>query len=108
MNFASLQTELDSISRENVLKFSTPPFFTIIIRTLTILEGLALSVDPDFRLVKGAYPFVLAQLFNKDVGSEQGSNCPPELQRLLRRVLVDKDTKVSAPRNDCCCSLAPP
>ena len=72
MNFASLQAELDSISRSKQFNFSIPPFFTVIIRTLTILEGLALSVDKDFRLVKGAYPFVLAQLLNKEGGSEQG------------------------------------
>ena len=32
--------------------------YSLIIRTLTILEGLALYVDPDFRLVRGAYPFI--------------------------------------------------
>ena len=53
INFSSLQAELDAISRENVLRFKTPPFFTIIIRSLTILEGFALSVDPKFRLVRG-------------------------------------------------------
>eukprot|EP00520_Triparma_pacifica_P015961 CAMPEP_0118659570 /NCGR_PEP_ID=MMETSP0785-20121206/15185_1 /TAXON_ID=91992 /ORGANISM="Bolidomonas pacifica, Strain CCMP 1866" /LENGTH=361 /DNA_ID=CAMNT_0006552689 /DNA_START=108 /DNA_END=1193 /DNA_ORIENTATION=- len=93
MNFASLQAELDEISRENRLKFCTPPFFTVIIRTLTILEGLALTVDPDFRLVKGAYPFVLAQLLSKDFGgSEWGLNAPPELRSLLTRVLVNRKT----------------
>ena len=45
------QAELDLISSENLLKFKTPPFFTVIIRSLTILEGFALSVDPNFRLV---------------------------------------------------------
>lgn len=93
MNFASLQAELNEISRENRLKFYTPPFFTTIIRTLTILEGLALQVDPDFRLVKGAYPFVLAQLLSKDFGgSEWGLNAPPELRSLLTRVLVNRKT----------------
>jgi len=57
------------------------------------LEGLALQVDPSFRLVKGAYPFVLAQLLSKDGGgSEWGLNAPPELRILLTKVLVDKDT----------------
>ena len=41
-----------------------PPFYTLIIRTLTILEGLALSVDPKFRLVKGAYPFIAKQILS--------------------------------------------
>ncbi|GMH99979.1 hypothetical protein TrST_g6176 [Triparma strigata] len=90
MNFASLQTELDAISSENVLQFQTPPFFTVIIRTLTILEGMALSVDPEFRLVKGAYPFVLRQVLGD--GGENGVNCPEELKILLIKILVNKDT----------------
>ena len=92
INFSSLQAELDAISRENVLKFKTPPFFTIIIRSLTILEGFALSVDPKFRLVRGAYPYVLRQLLAPD-GEER---TPESLQLLLIRLLtVDGKGKLS-------------
>ena len=92
INFSSLQAELDAISRENVLKFKTPPFFTIIIRSLTILEGFALSVDPKFRLVRGAYPYVLRQLLSPD-GEER---TPESLQLLLIRLLtVDGKGKLS-------------
>jgi len=84
INFSSLQAELDAISRENVLKFKTPPFFTIIIRSLTILEGFALSVDPKFRLVRGAYPYVLRQLLSPD-GEER---TPESLRLLLIRLLT--------------------
>jgi len=85
MNFGKLQAELDEISRENVLQFSTPPFFTIIIRSLTILEGLALSVDSNFRLVRGAYPYVLAQLVSPD---DTGVETPASLTKLLVRLLT--------------------
>jgi aarF domain-containing kinase len=73
-----------------VLKFSTPPFFTIIIRSLTILEGMALSVDANFRLVRGAYPYVLRQLLS----SGRDAEVPASLQKLLIRLLtVDGDGK---------------
>jgi len=85
VNFAKLQSELDEISRENVLKFSTPPFFTIIIRSLTILEGMALSVNPDFRLVRGSYPYVLRQLLNPENNKD---TTPVALQKLLVRLLT--------------------
>lgn len=84
VNFARLQAELDDISRENVLRFSTPPFFTVILRSLTILEGVALSVDPNFRLVRGAYPYVLRQLLSPD--SNEGT--PEALTKLLIRLLT--------------------
>lgn len=85
VNFAKLQAELDAISRENILKFSTPPFFTIILRSLTILEGVAQSVDKNFRLVRGAYPYVLRQLLS---GDENGERQPRALQKLLLRLLT--------------------
>ena len=84
VNFSRLQAELDGISRENALQFSTPPFFTVIIRSLTILEGVALSVDPRFRLVRGSYPYVLRQL----LVPEAEDRTPPALQRLLIRLLT--------------------
>lgn len=84
VNFARLQAELDAISRENVLQFSTPPFFTVIIRSLTILEGVALSVDPRFRLVRGSYPYVLRQLLIP----EEDARTPAALQKLLVRLLT--------------------
>jgi aarF domain-containing kinase len=84
VNFARLQAELDAISRENVLQFSTPPFFTIIIRSLTILEGIALSVDKNFRLVRGSYPYVLNQLLYP----EDNERTPASLEKLLIRLLT--------------------
>ena len=84
VNFARLQAELDAISRENVLRFKTPPFFTIIIRSLTILEGVALTVDPNFRLVRGSYPYVLRQLLAPDMKERT----PAALQKLLIRLLT--------------------
>jgi predicted unusual protein kinase regulating ubiquinone biosynthesis (AarF/ABC1/UbiB family) len=84
VNFAQLQAELDEISRENVLRFSTPAYFTVIIRSLTILEGVALSVDKNFRLVRGAYPYVLNQLLNPEDSGRQ----PEALQQLLIRLLT--------------------
>ncbi len=84
INFSRLQAELDSISRENVLQFKTPPFFTIIIRSLIVLEGFALSVDPNFRLVRGSYPYVLAQLLSP----EDDQATPEALRKLLVRLLT--------------------
>jgi len=86
VNFAKLQAELDAISRENLLEFSTPPFFTVIIRSLTILEGVALSVDPRFRLVRGSYPYILSSLLVPEVDDRT----PVALQKLLIRLLTLK------------------
>ena len=60
LNFTRLTANMNALS--DTLAFRVPPFYSLIVRTLTILEGLALSVDPDFRLVRGAYPFIAKQV----------------------------------------------
>jgi len=84
VNFSRLQAELDAISRENILQFNAPPFFTVIIRSLTILEGIALSVDKNFRLVRGSYPYVLKQL----LAPEDNEPIPDALEKLMIRILT--------------------
>lgn len=84
LSFSQLQVELDAISRDNVLKFKIPPNIIIIIRSLTILEGFALDVDPNFRLIRGSYPYVLKQLLSPEGMKET----PKELDDLLVRLLT--------------------
>ena len=84
INFARLQAELDNITQEKVLQMNTPAFFTIILRSLTILEGFALAVDENFRLVRGAYPYVIAQLLS----SQENERVPRSLTQLLTRLLT--------------------
>jgi predicted unusual protein kinase regulating ubiquinone biosynthesis (AarF/ABC1/UbiB family) len=83
LNFTKLNENLNSISR--TLPLRLPPFYSLIIRTLTILEGLALSVDSEFRLIRGAYPFIAKQILTSN---------SPELQSLLRSVLLDSSGKI--------------
>lgn len=68
-----------------LLPFRLPPFYTLIVRTLTILEGLALYVDKDFKLVKGAYPFIAKQLL---------SSPSPELKELLQTVILTDEGRI--------------
>ena len=38
--------------------FRIPPYFALIIRAISVLEGIALVGNPDFAIVDEAYPFV--------------------------------------------------
>lgn len=82
LNFTKLNQNLNAISDK--LPFRLPPYYTMIIRSLTILEGLALFVDPEFRLVRGAYPFVARQIL---------ASPTPEMSKLLSSVLLTGDKK---------------
>lgn len=78
LNFTRLNQNIERISDK--LPFRLPPFYTLIIRTLTILEGLALYVDPSFRLIRGAYPFIAKQILTSN---------NPELMKLLRSIVIN-------------------
>lgn len=81
LNFTRLNENILQIQQK--LPVQIPPYYTQIIRSLTILEGLALYVDKDFKLVRGAYPFIIRQVL---------TDPSPELNDLFATVLVNKTT----------------
>jgi predicted unusual protein kinase regulating ubiquinone biosynthesis (AarF/ABC1/UbiB family) len=58
--------------------FRVPAKFALIIRSLVTEEGLALSLNPDFKIVEVAYPYVAKRLLNGE---------SPALRRRLIEVL---------------------
>jgi len=49
-------------------KFLLPPSYTILLRSLGTLEGVALSVDSEFEMVKAAVPYAINRLLAMDSG----------------------------------------
>lgn len=39
-----------------------PAYYALIIRSLTVLEGLALQADPNYKLLGRAYPYIAKRL----------------------------------------------
>jgi predicted unusual protein kinase regulating ubiquinone biosynthesis (AarF/ABC1/UbiB family) len=42
--------------------FQVPAYYALILRSLTVLEGLALSADPNYKLLAKAYPYMAQRL----------------------------------------------
>ena len=42
--------------------FRVPAYYALILRSLTVLEGLALSADPGYKLLGRAYPYIAQRL----------------------------------------------
>ncbi|CAN0184379.1 unnamed protein product, partial [Ectocarpus sp. 4 AP-2014] len=76
LNYQSLARDLGRATLE--IPFNIPPYFALIARALGILEGVALTGDPDYRIVMEAYPFVTRKIISDD---------SPALQRALRDIL---------------------
>ena len=43
-------------------KFQIPAYYTLLVRSLTVLEGIALASDPNYKVLSAAYPWVARRL----------------------------------------------
>jgi aarF domain-containing kinase len=43
-------------------QFRVPPYFTLLVRSLSVLEGIALAADPRYKVLGAAYPWVARRL----------------------------------------------
>ncbi|KHN07007.1 Hypothetical protein glysoja_023190 [Glycine soja] len=59
--------------------FSLPPDYALVIRALGSLEGTAKALDPDFKVIQSAYPFVIGRLI---------ADPSPDMRRILRELLI--------------------
>ncbi|WP_024544797.1 AarF/ABC1/UbiB kinase family protein [Picosynechococcus sp. NKBG15041c] len=80
-NFKTITDEFSALMYE--YPFRVPAKFALIIRSLVTQEGLALSLNPDFKIVEISYPYVSRRLLTAET---------PELRRKLLEVLF-KDGK---------------
>lgn len=65
-NLMSISNELNRVFFE--YPFSVPPFFALITRGLGLLEGIALSGDPNFDIFQASYPYAskrAAEIYGK-------------------------------------------
>jgi len=81
INFMRLADNLAAIAFR--FPFRIPAYYSLIIRSLTILEGIALASNPNFKIVDAAYPYVARRLL---FGSS------PELQDALREIVLEPET----------------
>lgn len=65
--------------------FSLPPDYALVIRALGSLEGTAKTLDPDFKVVESAYPFVVGRLL---------ADPHPDMRKILRELLIRNDGSI--------------
>lgn len=75
-NFKTVISKLGDVMYK--FPFSLPPFYIAIIRCLGVLEGLAIQVDDEFRIISDAYPYIASRLL---------TDPSEELQSALKQLL---------------------
>lgn len=76
-DFQGIMIQLYDVMYE--FNFSLPPDYALVIRALGSLEGTAKVLDPDFKVIESAYPFVIGRLL---------ADPNPDMRRILRELLI--------------------
>lgn len=71
------------------IPFAIPAYIALLARAIAILEGIALGVNPKFKLVMEAYPFVTRNILRDKRSSTQ---------QLLREVMYDSTGRIKPQR----------
>ncbi|PRW57519.1 putative aarF domain-containing kinase chloroplastic [Chlorella sorokiniana] len=58
--------------------FRIPPYYTLLVRSLSVLEGIALASDPNYKVLGAAYPWIARRLL---------TDTTPELRSTLMALL---------------------
>ncbi|GJP41198.1 hypothetical protein CLOM_g873 [Closterium sp. NIES-68] len=83
MDFQGVILRLSSVMYR--FRFSLPPHLSLVVRALGSLEGTATTLDPNFKVVATAYPFIIARLL---------SDPSPEMRAILRQMLLWPDGRI--------------
>jgi predicted unusual protein kinase regulating ubiquinone biosynthesis (AarF/ABC1/UbiB family) len=76
LNFKSITDQLSEVMYE--YPFRVPAYYALIIRSLVTLEGIAINVDPNFKVLSKAYPYIAKRLL---------TDSSPQLRASLRNLL---------------------
>jgi len=81
LNFKSITDRMSEVMYE--FPFQVPAYYALIIRSLVTLEGIAIGIDPEFKVLSKAYPYIAKRLLVDPA---------PELRQSLRDLLFKDES----------------
>jgi predicted unusual protein kinase regulating ubiquinone biosynthesis (AarF/ABC1/UbiB family) len=76
LNFKSITDQMSAMMYE--FPFRVPAYYALIIRSMVTLEGIAIGIEPNFKVLSKAYPYIAKRLL---------TDSSPELRSSLRDLL---------------------
>ncbi|GLI70240.1 hypothetical protein VaNZ11_015086 [Volvox africanus] len=76
VNIDKVTADLEELGKQYPIQ--VPPFFALILRSFSVIEGIALRVDPNFAIVAECFPYLARRLLNDD---------SPRMRAVLRDLL---------------------
>ena len=80
LNFKSITDQMSAMMYE--FPFRVPAYYALIIRSMVTLEGIAIGIEPDFKVLSKAYPYIAKRLLTDPA---------PELRASLRDLLFKEE-----------------
>lgn len=80
LNFKSITDQMSAMMYE--FPFRVPAYYALIIRSMVTLEGIAIGIDPDFKVLSKAYPYIAKRLLTDPA---------PELRESLKDLLFKEE-----------------
>ncbi len=81
LNFKSITDQMSALMYQ--YPFKVPAYYALIVRSLVTLEGIAINMDPNFKVLSKAYPYIAARLLTDPA---------PELRSSLKDLLFKDDS----------------
>jgi predicted unusual protein kinase regulating ubiquinone biosynthesis (AarF/ABC1/UbiB family) len=99
LNFKSITDQMSAMMYE--FPFRVPAYYALIIRSMVTLEGIAIGIEPDFKVLNKAYPYIAKRLLTdpseelrnslKDLLFKEGSFRWNRLENLLNNARSSQD-----------------
>jgi aarF domain-containing kinase len=87
LSFGDLSSNLGRTMYQ--FKFQIPSYYTLLVRSLSVLEGIALVSNPDYKVLNAAYPWIARRLL---------TDTTPELQETLTSLVYNPNGRLNFKR----------
>jgi predicted unusual protein kinase regulating ubiquinone biosynthesis (AarF/ABC1/UbiB family) len=99
LNFKSITDQMSAMMYD--FPFRVPAYYALIIRSMVTLEGIAIGIEPDFKVLSKAYPYIAKRLLTdpseelrsslRDLLFKEGSFRWNRLENLLNNARSSQD-----------------
>eukprot|EP00210_Caulerpa_lentillifera_P000219 g213.t1 len=86
-NLDKVRNQLEELSKD--FPFQVPSFFTLILRSFSVIEGIALGVDPSYSITMECFPYISKRILTDD---------DPRMHRVLKGVLYGEKSHLDIDR----------
>jgi aarF domain-containing kinase len=87
ISMGSLSLQLEGVARQ--FKLVIPPYFALVLRAFSVIEGIAMAADPDYAIVANCFPYLCTRLINDN---------HPRMRAALKQLLYGHGTRLDKDR----------